>query len=411
MFLARRSLLRLFMVTVIVGSVAVSEPASADAVLKKPGRGATVVNPPELKWKRVPSARFYNVQVYREGRKILSRWPRRARFDLNRSWRHRGHKIHFRAGIYRWYVWPHYRKRYGHRVVRSWFQAGRRPRNISPPRLSGSAREGALLVVSPGSWAGTKPIRVTYRWQRCNAEGMDCVDVVGQGAQSYLLSAADIGTRIRVIVTARNWLGERSATTTPTAAVLPAAPILVAPPQLRGPPQVGRLLITDLGAWASSRPLTYELRWEACRDGKCRRVADARGRSLVIRPWMVERTVRAVVTASNTGGSAAAATRLTKRVGLVLRGTQLADRLTGTGGSDVLAGRGADDVLRGGPGPDSLNGGPGRDRLAGGPGDDVLTSRDAKRDVVSCGGGADLALADRRDRVDASCEKIQRAEP
>jgi hypothetical protein len=240
---------------------------------------------------------------------------------------------------------------------------------------------------------------------------VDCLDIEGQRAASYLLSAVDIGARIRVLVTASNWLGQRSATAAPTAAVLPAAPILVARPELRGRPQVGRLLISDLGAWASSRPLNYELRWEVCREGQCRRVAGATGRSLVLRPSMLERSVRAVVTASNAGGSAVATAHPTTRVGLVLHGTRLADRLVGTGGSDVLSGGGADDVLRGRPGPDSLYGGQGRDRLAGGPGEDVVTSRDGKRDVVGCGGGADVALADRRDRVDASCEDVRRAVP
>ena len=51
---------------------------------------------------------------------------------------------------------------------------------------------------------------------------------------------------------------------------------------------------------------------------------------------------------SNTGGSTVAVSSQTNRVGLVLNGTRLADRLVGTAGADVLAGGGGDDVLRGG---------------------------------------------------------------
>ena len=42
-----------------------------------------------LRWRRVPGARYYNVQLYRGGRKVLSAWPLAASFHLGRAWTYR----------------------------------------------------------------------------------------------------------------------------------------------------------------------------------------------------------------------------------------------------------------------------------------------------------------------------------
>ena len=63
--------------------------------LLAPADGARLKRPPVLRWRPVRGASFYNVQLYRGGRKILTRWPSRNRLRL-RS---------LRAGRYRWYVW------------------------------------------------------------------------------------------------------------------------------------------------------------------------------------------------------------------------------------------------------------------------------------------------------------------
>ena len=47
--------------------------------LVRPQPGARMVRPPLLRWKRVAHADYYNVQLFRGGRKILSSWPTRTR--------------------------------------------------------------------------------------------------------------------------------------------------------------------------------------------------------------------------------------------------------------------------------------------------------------------------------------------
>jgi len=70
----------------------------------------------------------------------------------------------------------------------------------------------------------------------------------------------------------------------------------------------------------------------------------------------------------------------------------------GSARADTLVGTAVDDFLSGGAGDDRLYGGAGDDVLIGGPGADLLV----------CGPGDDRAIADRHDRVDASCEHATR---
>lgn len=88
-------------------------------------------------------------------------------------------------------------------------------------------------------------------------------------------------------------------------------------------------------------------------------------------------------------------------------GTPGPDRVHGAAGADRLRGRGGDDCLAGGRGRDRIAGGPGRDRLRGGRGADRINARDGGADVVRCGRGRDLAIADRHDRV-RGCERVRR---
>jgi hypothetical protein len=81
------------------------------AWLVAPRPGARLTAPPVLRWRAVREARFYNVQLFRGRRKILSRWPARARLALTRTWRFGGRAQRLRPGRYRWYVWPGYGSR------------------------------------------------------------------------------------------------------------------------------------------------------------------------------------------------------------------------------------------------------------------------------------------------------------
>jgi hypothetical protein len=82
--------------------------------LLEPRKGMRVSSPPLLDWVSVPRARGYNVQLWHDGRKILSRWPTASQLRLDGSWGYQGHAYRLKRGeSYTWYVWPRFRHGYG----------------------------------------------------------------------------------------------------------------------------------------------------------------------------------------------------------------------------------------------------------------------------------------------------------
>jgi hypothetical protein len=106
-----------------VYEVVASDPAghrdieSVDATpkgpLRAPAEKAHVTEPPLLRWVKVRKASFYNVQMFRNGQKIMSRWPTRTQQRLRRTWSWNGRKWSLVPGTYRWFVWPAYKKKGG----------------------------------------------------------------------------------------------------------------------------------------------------------------------------------------------------------------------------------------------------------------------------------------------------------
>ena len=97
----------------------------ATSALFVPPAGARLSAPPLLAWRAVTKARFYNVQLYRGGRKILSIWPRRSRMKLKPTWTYRGRSFRLRRGAYTWLVWPAFgseaKPRFGAKLGQSTF--------------------------------------------------------------------------------------------------------------------------------------------------------------------------------------------------------------------------------------------------------------------------------------------------
>ena len=96
-----------------------------DALLLTPKDGAKVRAPARLRWRPVRKASFYNVQLFRGGRKVLSTWPRAANLRLGRSCEYRGRRYRLKGGRYTMYVWPGFgplaHSRYGRLLGQSSF--------------------------------------------------------------------------------------------------------------------------------------------------------------------------------------------------------------------------------------------------------------------------------------------------
>jgi hypothetical protein len=84
------------------------------------------------------------------------------------------------------------------------------PENTAWPVLSGTSRVGQTLTTSNGTWTGTAPFTFGYAWRRCDASGANCVTIAGAAGQSYVLTAADIGSKVYSLVTAQNTAGSAS---------------------------------------------------------------------------------------------------------------------------------------------------------------------------------------------------------
>jgi hypothetical protein len=78
----------------------------AASPLFAPAAGAQLTAPPVLRWRPVARASYYNVQLWRNGRKVLSAWPARTQFRVPAGWRFGGASYRLTPGRYRWYVWP-----------------------------------------------------------------------------------------------------------------------------------------------------------------------------------------------------------------------------------------------------------------------------------------------------------------
>jgi hypothetical protein len=72
-----------------------------------------------------------------------------------------------------------------------------------PPTISGTATQEQSLTESHAAWSN-KPTGYSYQWQRCDSEGDNCQNIAGAVGQTYMLTAADVGSTLHVRETATN---------------------------------------------------------------------------------------------------------------------------------------------------------------------------------------------------------------
>jgi len=94
------------------------------------------------------------------------------------------------------------------------------PVNTAAPTVSGTAKAGSTLSASPGAWSGTQPIDYGFQWQRCTPA---CVNIPGARDATYRVAAADGSAKLRVVVSAGNWVSSVSQAASPLSASVPKA--------------------------------------------------------------------------------------------------------------------------------------------------------------------------------------------
>jgi hypothetical protein len=99
-------------------------------------------------------------------------------------------------------------------------EAQARPKNRFLPRIVGTPRVGVTLRATRGTWGPSQPIVYTYHWLRCPVGFTGCVRIPRAIRPRYTPTSVDVGTTLRLTVTAKNASGSASATSRPTRVVL-----------------------------------------------------------------------------------------------------------------------------------------------------------------------------------------------
>ena len=107
------------------------------------------------------------------------------------------------------------------------------PFSITSPSVSGvqsqpnhpspEPQDGQTLTATTGTW-DYSPTSYAYQWSRCDSTGANCTTIAGASNSTYTLVTADVGSTIRVAVTATNGNGATTASSPPTMVVQAAPP-------------------------------------------------------------------------------------------------------------------------------------------------------------------------------------------
>ena len=179
-----------------------------------------------------------------------------------------------------------------------------KPSPLAEPDIDGRAEQGRTLSASRGRWAGG-PTAFDFRWVRCGPsggrpDGSDCGFILGATQSRYRLAAADVGSRLRVRVTAKNSDGQETVASNPTAVVV-GPPVNTAIPTVAGSALVDAVVTVNPGTWVGRQPISFSYAWLRCNSagGECGAIAGATGRSYRLTSSDVGRKVRVNVTARN----------------------------------------------------------------------------------------------------------------
>jgi hypothetical protein len=195
--------------------------------------------------------------------------------------------------------------------------AGQPPQNTASPTISGTAKDGETLTAGNGTWSNN-PTSFAYQWRRCNASGGDCSGV-GNDKSTYKLDKPDVGSTIRVRVTAKNAFGSNQATSAQTGVVAPAGPLPAntTPPVISGTLRDGQTLTASTGTWSNS-PTKFAYQWLRCDSGGNNCASIGSGQTQRLTSSDVGHTIRITVSATNQFGTSKATSAPTAVVGAAI---------------------------------------------------------------------------------------------
>ncbi len=183
------------------------------------------------------------------------------------------------------------------------------PVNSEPPAITGTPRDGQTLSAGTGTWS-ENPTAFGYQWERCDSTGANCAAIPAATGPSYLLGHGDVGSTVRVAVSATNAGGSSAPTlSAQTPVVEPLAPSNTVTPAISGAAQVEQTLSAAAGTWAGTPPLSYTYEWLRCDStgANCLPISLAGGQTYTTVSADVGSTLRVAVTASNSAGTSSPA--------------------------------------------------------------------------------------------------------
>jgi hypothetical protein len=187
---------------------------------------------------------------------------------------------------------------------------------------------GDLVFGSLGSWSSPSSFITGYsdQWYDCTAQGTGCVAINGATNLLYTPTTSDRGYALEIAVTASNSSGATTAFSLPTKIVGGSGPTPGGPTNASAPVvtdqssdsyEVGDSLTTTPGTWSASGAITYAYQWQDCDaiGGECADIRAATGPTYTLTSGDAYKTVRVVVTATDSGGSTPADSAVTPLIG------------------------------------------------------------------------------------------------
>ena len=189
-------------------------------------------------------------------------------------------------------------------------RAGAAPVNTREPTISGVALVGNTLTVDRGSWTESSPSRSRTSGAAVTRTAPSCQVISGATNTTYDLTSADVGSTVRVRVTAKNPDGRTTADSNPTGVVSTqnGSPANSKPPTISGSPIVGSDLQAAVGTWVGTQPITYAYKWRRCDSvgNACKDISSATTSEYRVVNGDVGKTLRVRVTATNSRGKSSA---------------------------------------------------------------------------------------------------------
>jgi len=186
------------------------------------------------------------------------------------------------------------------------------PVNKALPSVTGTPIEGGTLTASTGTWspAGTT---YAYQWQRLMSG--QWANVSGMTKATYQLEPSDVGTSVRVQITATNAYGYLYAWSAASATVKSAAPVNTVAPVVSGSATRGATLTASTGTWTNPGT-AYAYQWQrsGSTSGSWVNIADARRSTYTLTTADEGARLRVQVSTATQWGLATASSAATGKV-------------------------------------------------------------------------------------------------